>query len=176
MDQLAAEAVMIHRAGGMADLTINGDDSPQFVSISANDSVSINFSVAGGSLAGTPADVYVLRQGPTGWSSYQAVTKTTGSGKTKKTTTTNEWVSGTAPWISPTAVGTALLPATPSETNVLNVTLPSKTGVAALPAGMYIYWVRVVPMVNTSKTSVPKWVANPKAKEDSVSVILSVSP
>ena len=109
----------------MADLTINGDDSPQFVSISDKDPVSVNFSVAGGSLAGTPADWYVLRQGPKGSTSYQAVTKTTGSGKNKKTTTTNEWVSGTKPWISHTSTATGamspLLPADPSETNVFNV-------------------------------------------------------
>ncbi|MGO8753056.1 MAG: hypothetical protein ACLQNE_44505 [Thermoguttaceae bacterium] len=175
MDQLAAEAVMIHRAPGMADLTINGDDSPQFVSISDKDPVSVNFSVAGGSLAGTPADWYVLRQGPKGWTSYQAVTKTTGSGKNKKTTTTNEWVSGTKPWISHTSTATGamspLLPADPSETNVLNVpSLPN----ASLPAGMYIYWVRIVPWINKGTTSKPIWVKN--GAEDNVSVILSVSP
>jgi hypothetical protein len=178
MDQLAAEAVQIHRAPGMADLTINGDDSPQFVSISANDPVSINFSVAAPiSLANTPADWYVLRQSlNTGaWTSFQTVITTTGTGTKQKKTTTNKWVSGVKPWISHLSTATGalspLLPAVPFETNVLNVPkLPS----ASLSAGAYIYWVRIVPMVNKGTASKPVWENN--GPEDNVSVLLSVSP
>ena len=145
MDEMAAAAMTIHRAPGLVDLTINGDDSLQVVSNAAKTSVSVDFNVVAGKQAGVKANWYVLCQGPKGWTSLQTVTTTTVVKGKKTTTTTTKWVKGTLPLYTQVAI--ADVPNTTASLNVLqtgnllSVKLPSTT----LPAGAYTYWVGIVP-------------------------------
>lgn len=72
MDQMAQYAQSIHRKPGLIDLTVNNDETLQFVQRA--DRVSVDFSVAAGKKAGKNATIYVLCQGPKGWQSWNGRT------------------------------------------------------------------------------------------------------
>ena len=146
MDQLAADGRDHPPRAGIVDLTVNGEDTLQIVSISNNDTVSIGFNTVAGAMNGVAADWYVLCQGPKGWTSWNGT----------------KWVSGTAAWKKHTSAASKISSANDNvQQTVVNVTLPS----TALLAGTYTYYVGIVP-----------WPNGKEGKENIVSVPLIVTP
>jgi predicted CXXCH cytochrome family protein len=96
LKMMSNAAPFIHRSFGMIDLTVNGNDS--ISSVTRNTNVSVNFSILAGAKKGLKSMVYVMANGPKGWSSW--------NGKA--------WVTGQVPWYKNVALND--VPAT----NVVN--------------------------------------------------------
>ena len=79
--QMSSAAQTIHRQGA-ADVTVNGQDGLQ--TIAKGGSVTVSVSLIAGAEAGVSSNVYVVQQGPKGYSSY----------------VTGKWVTGLKPWYS----------------------------------------------------------------------------
>jgi hypothetical protein len=117
--QLQTAAQTIHRAG-LADITVNGQDGLQ--TVKKGQTVTVSVSIVAGAEAGKSSDIYVIAQGPKGYTSLVPVSK--------KSTAT-KWVSGVKPWYTKHAL------ADMSSTTVLT----TKT----LAPGEYTYWFCVYP-------------------------------
>jgi hypothetical protein len=73
-EKMAEFAKGIHRQPGVVDVTANNGDTLQRVKKGAE--VSVNFSIEAGEAAGKTADLWVICQGPKGWSYWHEKTKT----------------------------------------------------------------------------------------------------
>ena len=113
--QLQQAAQTIHREG-LADITVNGQDGLQ--TVAAGEPVTVSVSILAGSEKGSLSNLYVIAQGPKGYTSLTS--------STKKGKTTTKWATGVKPWY--TQVALADMPAT----TVLTTT--------TLKAGEYNYW------------------------------------
>ncbi len=145
-EQLQQAAQTIHREGP-ADITVNGQDGLQTVAKGKPVAVGVSI-VLPTAESSNAADIYVIAQGPKGYTSFTS--------STKKGKTTTKWVSGIKPWYSNYKLPNGQL----SPTTVLTT--------STLAAGEYTYWMVVnmsdgtqyapsVPvLVNTTTTAKPK--------------------
>jgi hypothetical protein len=130
LDQMAESARCIHRMSALIDLSVNGDDGLQTVKKTAK--VKVDFSIEAGDMEGKTAELWVISQGPKGWSSWDM----------KK----NTWKAGLRP-----SNKAYTLPKAYTQ-NVWNKTLSP---------GSYTYWVCIYPAGSTDEyvVNVPVYVS-----------------